>query len=399
MLYVLLSLLSITSLAAWPTFNGPSTFVPVWEELMELFDSDPDLAGTSLRLAWHSAGTYIAETGQYGSNGGHIQYEAVLNWGGNRGLSALVDILDPIYERWDGLTRADLYMLAGVAAVAYTQGPVVEFCGGRIDMPEDTVPEEGLLIRNRDPADTNMSNWEFPNLIVHIRSQYERMGFNDNEMAALMTAHSIGRHHRENSGYIGTWDSTPHVMNNEYFVFLLQVDPWPCFRTPEEPLPPDNPNFGIIQYHWDATQRPFNEIARDCSDPVEDGAHYNQNPGDLAFIVDPVWKEFIEIYANDQARMLEEFGDAYYKLNMLGVTCDDNIVLKEVVPVEYSPLDILRLGYSGMALLNVVLLLILIVVALSAFCLASCPRSRVCPSCRLAVSDGRAAKEIFMEAA
>lgn len=67
-----------------------------------------------VRLAWHSSGTYdkVSKTG--GSGGGTIRLKEELAHGGNAGLAVTaVEWLEPIHAKYDGLSYADLYTLAG----------------------------------------------------------------------------------------------------------------------------------------------------------------------------------------------------------------------------------------------------------------------------------------------
>jgi catalase (peroxidase I) len=39
----------------------------------------------------------------------------------------------------------------------------------------------------------------------HIRDIFYRMGFNDQEIVALIGAHTLGECHRDRSGFVGPW--------------------------------------------------------------------------------------------------------------------------------------------------------------------------------------------------
>jgi len=65
-------------------------------------------------VAWHSSGTYDKASKTGGSEGGTIRFKSELSHGGNAGLEATaVKWLEPIYKKYDGLSYADLYTLAG----------------------------------------------------------------------------------------------------------------------------------------------------------------------------------------------------------------------------------------------------------------------------------------------
>ena len=51
--------------------------------------------------------------------------------------------------------------------------------------------------------------------IGHIRDIFGRMGFNDEEMVALIGAHAVGRCHENASGYWGPWTFAETTFSNE----------------------------------------------------------------------------------------------------------------------------------------------------------------------------------------
>ena len=42
-------------------------------------------------------------------------------------------------------------------------------------------------------------------------------GFNDQEMVALIGAHTLGRCHTDRSGYVNPWTNAPTTFSNLYF--------------------------------------------------------------------------------------------------------------------------------------------------------------------------------------
>jgi cytochrome c peroxidase len=144
-----------------------------------------------VRLAWHSSGTYDKNTGTGGSGGGTIRFKEELAHGGNAGLGdTAVKWLEPIYAKYDGLSYADLYTLSGVAAIKAMNGPTIGWSSGRVDQPVEAVTPDGRL-PNADsgPALADKSDAD------HIRSIFNRMGFNDQEIVALSGAHTLGLCH------------------------------------------------------------------------------------------------------------------------------------------------------------------------------------------------------------
>lgn len=58
--------------------------------------------------------------------------------------------------------------------------------------------------------------------IRHVRSIFNRQGFQDREIVALVGAHALGRCHTDRSGYTGPWTRAPTTFSNLYFTELLE---------------------------------------------------------------------------------------------------------------------------------------------------------------------------------
>ena len=56
----------------------------------------------------------------------------------------------------------------------------------------------------------------------HVRAIFYRMGFNDQEMVALIGAHAVGRCHSDRSGFDGPWTFGPTTFSNEFFRLLVE---------------------------------------------------------------------------------------------------------------------------------------------------------------------------------
>jgi len=115
------------------------------------------------------------------------------------------------------------------------------------------------------------------------------MGFDDKEIVALSGAHALGRCHTTASGYDGPWSPQPTTFNNLYFSLLNTVN-------------------------W---------RKRDWSGPFqyEDaGKKLMMLPTDLALIQDDKFKQYVDVYAGDQAKFFEDFSKAFTKLEELGTS-------------------------------------------------------------------------------
>jgi len=230
-----------------------------------------------IRLAWHASGTYDKKTGTGGSNGATMRFTPESKHGANAGLQVARDLLEPIKKKFPGITYADLWTLAGAVAVEEMGGPKIVWRPGRVDHVDGkSCPPDGRLPDASKKHD-------------HVRDVFGRMGFNDQEMVALMGCHSMGRCHTSRSGYDVPWSNAPTTFSNEYFRLLMD-EKW-------------------TERKWKGPQQ------------FEDGTSKKlmMLPADLALLGDKEFKKWVEIYAKDAARFRKDFACAFSKLMELGV--------------------------------------------------------------------------------
>jgi len=220
------------------------------------FIQEKHCAPLVLRLAWHSAGTYDTNS-KTGGPFGTIRNKDELSHSANAGLDSAVKLLEPIKEQFPILSYADFYQLAGVVAVEVTGGPSIPFHPGRTDLSDS--PEEGRL-----PDATGGSD--------HLRSVFYRMGLGDKDIVALSGGHTLGRCHKERSGYEGPWTRTPLLFDNSYFRELLVGE-----------------REGLIQL-----------------------------PSDKALLQDPIFSKYVHLYAKDENAFFIDYAEAHLKLSELG---------------------------------------------------------------------------------
>lgn len=91
-------------------------------------------------------------------------------------------------------------------------GPTIPWRPGRIDGTHVNQTPDGRLPDASKKED-------------HIREIFNRMGFDDQEMVALIGAHALGRCHTDRSGYDGPWTFSPTTFSNDFYVRLLN-DKW-----------------------------------------------------------------------------------------------------------------------------------------------------------------------------
>jgi cytochrome c peroxidase len=270
--------------AAQPT----TAFQPTQKDYQEVYNTiakklwekdeydDGSYGPVLLRLAWHSSGTYDAETKTGGSNGATMRFPAEGSHGANAGLVHARDFLEPIKEQFPWISYGDLWTLAGVCAIQEMQGPTVPWRPGRNDQDASYCTPDGRL-----PDASKNEN--------HIRAIFGRMGFNDQEMVALSGAHALGRCHADRSGYDGPWTFSPTVLTNDYFRLLMEEKwGWKSWEGPKQ--------------YEDASTKTLMML-----------------PTDVALVQDPIFKTWVEKYAKDGALFFEDFKDVCVKLFELGV--------------------------------------------------------------------------------
>ncbi|CAL4922134.1 unnamed protein product [Urochloa decumbens] len=228
--------------------------------------AEKSCAPLMLRLAWHSAGTFDVST-KTGGPFGTMKCPAEQAHGANAGLDIAVRMLEPVKEEFPILSYADLYQLAGVVAVEVTGGPEVPFHPGREDKPQP--PPEGRL-----PDATKGSD--------HLRQVFgKQMGLSDQDIVALSGGHTLGRCHKERSGFEGAWTQNPLVFDNSYF----------------------NHSISVL-------------FCRELMSGDKEGLL--QLPSDKALLSDPVFRPLVEKYAADEKAFFDDYKEAHLKLSELG---------------------------------------------------------------------------------
>lgn len=209
-------------------------------------------------------------------------------WGANAGLTMAREALEPIKKDHPEVSYGDLYTLAGVVAVENAAGPTIPWrkgrkdeCCGKASPPDGRLPDADKGC----PAAT----------ITHIREIFNRMGFNDREMVALIGAHALGRCHEDASGFWGPWTNAENTMSNEYFRLLVD-ETWTIKKTHKGKK-------------WTGPEQ-YEDKSGDLM----------MLPADIALIQDPEFRRLVQEYAKDEAKFFTDFSKAFSKLLELGVT-------------------------------------------------------------------------------
>ncbi|GKY90772.1 hypothetical protein MPSEU_000050000 [Mayamaea pseudoterrestris] len=290
---------AVTALTLYHTYPEPVfakeavDLKKVRESIVSMIEQDAEkrrdgtsLYGTMIRLSWHASGTYSKADNTGGSNGGRMRFDPEASIGANAGLKVARDALEPVKAKFPEISYADLYTYASVVAVEECGGPKIPFSAGRVDFDSgETSPPDGRL--------PDADKGSMVKTVQHVRDVFYRMGFNDQEIVALMGAHALGRCHTDRSGYHGPWTFAENTFSNEYFRLLLE-ERW-SLKTTHNGKPWKGPD----QYE-DST------------------GQLMMLPGDLALIADPEFKKYVMAYAADEALFFKDYAKAFGKLLALG---------------------------------------------------------------------------------
>ncbi|XP_026445666.1 probable L-ascorbate peroxidase 6, chloroplastic/mitochondrial isoform X1 [Papaver somniferum] len=234
-----------------------------------------------IRLGWHDAGTYnkdVQEFPQRGGANGSLRFDVELKHGANAGLVNALKLLQPIKEKYPGVTYADLFQLASATAIEDAGGPKIPMKYGRVDVSvPDECPEEGRLPDAGPPSPAD-----------HLRKVFYRMGLNDKEIVALSGAHTLGRSRPERSGW----------------------------GKPETKYTKDGPGAPGGQ-SWTAEWLKFdNSYFKDIKEKRDEDLLVL--PTDAALFDDPSFKVYAEKYATNQEEFFKDYAEAHAKLSNQG---------------------------------------------------------------------------------
>mmetsp|Transcript_24497 Transcript_24497/g.64636 ORF Transcript_24497/g.64636 Transcript_24497/m.64636 type:complete len:704 (-) Transcript_24497:138-2249(-) len=183
-----------------------------------------------VRLASRCASTFRATDHLGGCNGGRIRFSPQKDWHDNTGLDRALPLLEPVKERFgDGLSWADLIVLAGTVAAEEAGAPPMRFCGGRSDAVDGAGSE---ALQPKSYAGSNVTAAELRSQIVELKNQIRVMGLSYREFAALHGGgRSLGELHGEGGGFDGARTSDPTRLSSGYFGMLL-AEEWEVYQVP-----------------------------------------------------------------------------------------------------------------------------------------------------------------------
>lgn len=296
-----------------------------------------------IREAWHCSGSYRRTDGLGGCTGGRQRFNPELSWPDNTNLDKGKRLLWPLKEKYGlGLSWGDLMILAGKVAIEEGGFPFIGFCAGRPDQEDGSqsdllgptatqeqyipCPEQGncgypfgadtigLIYVNPEGFLGDYVNLSTTAALIN--QTFGFMSMDAEETVALIGGgHSFGKTHGacminqsnflspeqnpENpwpvdicpngtftTGFEGYWSSKPSKWTNEFFQRLTGM----AFE-------PKLAAGGNHQY---------------MSNEAE--ANKMMLPSDYSLLFDPLYKSYLNVFANNFTRLTEVFGEAWYKL-------------------------------------------------------------------------------------
>ncbi|XP_047322895.1 probable L-ascorbate peroxidase 6, chloroplastic/mitochondrial isoform X2 [Impatiens glandulifera] len=238
-----------------------------------------------VRLGWHDSGTYnknIEEWPIRGGANGSLRFDVELKHGANAGLVNALNILQPVKDKYPGVTYADLFQLASATAIQEAGGPKIPMKYGRVDViGAEQCPEEGRLPDAGPPSPAS-----------HLRDVFYRMGLSDKDIVALSGGHTLGRARPERSGW-----GKPETTYTKYGPGAPGGQSWTV-----QWLKFDN------SYFKDVKERKNEDLL--------------VLPTDAAIFEDPSFKVYAEKYAEDQEAFFKDYAESHAKLSNLGAKFD-----------------------------------------------------------------------------
>ncbi|CAM6121034.1 unnamed protein product [Calypogeia fissa] len=284
--------------------SDPQQLKEAKEEVKKLL-AEKKAHGILIRLGWHDAGTYdknISAWPNCGGANGSLRFVLELGHAANAGLVNGVKLLDPIKEKFPGISYADLFQLASATAIEDAGGPKIPMKYGRVD----TLVEEECSVEGNLPAA------DPPKPADHLRQVFHRMGLSDKEIVALSGAHTIGRSRPERSGF--GKKETKYTNPKDKYIGNPGGQSWTV-----EWLTFDNSYFKDIKAQADEDLLVL--------------------PTDKILTEDPEFKVYTDKYAEDQDAFFADYAEAHKKLSELGSKFEppEGFSLEDEAPKAEAP--------------------------------------------------------------
>ena len=323
--------------------------------------------GFFIRMAWHAAGTYRTGDGRGGAGAGSQRFAPLNSWPDNGNLDKARRLLWPIKQKYGNqISWADLFVLAGNAAIESMGGTTFGFGGGRVDIWE---PEEDIYwgaetewLATSDKANSRYSgdrdlddplaavqmgliyvNPEGPDgnpdplaSARDIRETFARMAMNDEETVALTAGgHTFGKAHGAgDAAHVGPepeaapieamglgWLSSHGSGKGRDTITSGIEGAW----TPN-PTQWDNGYFDVLfGYEWELTKSPAGANQwtpkdlkpEDFAPDPESGERTHRimmTTADMAMRMDPIYGPISKRFHENPDEFADAFARAWFKL-------------------------------------------------------------------------------------
>ncbi|MCL2547075.1 MAG: catalase/peroxidase HPI [Oscillospiraceae bacterium] len=316
-----------------------------------------------IRMAWHSAGTYRTMDGRGGARDGTQRFAPLNSWPDNVNLDKARRLLWPIKQKYgQGISWADLMILAGNVAIESMGLKLIGFAGGRADVwePQEDVywgsevkwlggekryaddrqldsplaaVQMGLIYVNPEGPEGQPIPIESAK---DVRETFARMAMNDEETVALIAGgHTFGKAHGAasashvgadpegapieeqglgwkssygtgnagdtiGSGIEGAWKSNPTKWDMGYLKVLLKYE-WELLKSPAG------------AYIWLAKDCDEEDWVVDAHDPSKKHRPM-MTTADLSLKFDPVYEKIAKDYYANPDKFADAFANAWFKL-------------------------------------------------------------------------------------
>ncbi len=316
-----------------------------------------------IRMAWHGAGTYRIGDGRGGAGSGYQRFAPLNSWPDNVNLDKARRLLWPIKQKYGRkLSWADLYILAGNAALESMGFKTFGFGGGRADVYE---PEEDTYWGSENTwlgdtrHGTQQTELENPLAAVQmgliyvnpegpggkpdplasaqmVRETFARMAMNDEETVALTAGgHTFGKCHgagpathvgpapeaapveemglgwissyksgkggdQIGSGLEGSWTPTPTKWDMSYFEVLFGNE-WENVKSPAG------------AHQWVPKQNTDKNMAPSAADASKK-VPILMTDADMAMRVDPIYEKISRRFMANPDEFADAFARAWFKL-------------------------------------------------------------------------------------
>ncbi|CAH1780374.1 unnamed protein product [Owenia fusiformis] len=231
----------------------------------------------------------------------------------NAGLEQYIDQLDEFYDPdyTQIMSRADLWALAAIVALedaanncngpscGTPEVPTITFRFGRVDCAESPKTTTSQTI----PDAHNVETDEFT-----VLGNANDLNLSDDEIVALMGAHTLGKARKANVGFNGAWVQKKALLNNGYYVDMIDSS----LGWTQSDLNAGNNR--AARWQWDQGQRMMLNTDMNLYKELDLSANDGSSACTYSSCPDASTKAKVEAYAASNTLWISEFGPAFEKM-------------------------------------------------------------------------------------